>query len=123
MLTRARTGAGMTQQELATAMKTSQSVVARAEGGYRLPTLDFIDRWAKATASPISITFGAVRSALSPAAKGDVVDAVLGRGRFNPWDRGPSAVEARLLEGAGLNRAYFARLRKKDAGKSRSTPS
>jgi transcriptional regulator with XRE-family HTH domain len=112
ILTTARTRAGLTQSELAKAMGTTQPVVARAEGGYRLPTLDFIDRWAKATGTPLTLTFGAARVALSQREKGDLVDSVLGPGRFNPWDRMPSRVEAELLEKAGRGRGYFERLRK-----------
>ncbi|TMC79148.1 MAG: helix-turn-helix transcriptional regulator, partial [Chloroflexi bacterium] len=59
LLARARIRAGMTQSKLAEAMETTQPVVARAEGGYRLPTIEFLDRWATATGAPLSLTFGA----------------------------------------------------------------
>jgi transcriptional regulator with XRE-family HTH domain len=101
----------MTQAELANAMGTTQPVIARAEGGYRMPTLEFIDRWARATGSPLSLTFGVDRASLSQAEKGDLVDAVFGPGRFNPWERKPSRIESEILERSGLGRAYFERLR------------
>ena len=43
LLARARIQAAMTQSRLAEAMGTTQPVVARAEGGYRMPTIDFIE--------------------------------------------------------------------------------
>ena len=119
LLARARIRAGMTQSKLAAAMETTQPVVARAEGGYRLPTIEFIDRWATATGAPLSLTFGAkVESGNSPAEKRALVDSVLGPGRFDPWEREPSAVEAALLNRAGRNREFFRRL-KASRGKAR----
>ena len=46
---RARVRAGMTQAEVAKAMGTAQSVVARLESGKRLPTLSTLVRYAEAT--------------------------------------------------------------------------
>jgi transcriptional regulator with XRE-family HTH domain len=112
LLARARIRAAMTQSKLAEVMGTTQPVVARAEGGYRMPTIAFIDRWAKATGMPLSITFGgAVQPGDSPARKRALVDSVLGPGRFDPWERDPSDVEAALLESAGRDRTYFNRLK------------
>jgi transcriptional regulator with XRE-family HTH domain len=103
--------AGKTQVELAKAMGTTQPAVARAEAGYRMPTLGFIDRWARATGAPISLTLGQTESEMRPAAeRRAMVRSVLGPGRFNPWDRNPTPVEAKLLEKAGLTRKRFARL-------------
>lgn len=103
----------MTQAQLAAGMGTTQPAVARAEAGYRMPTLGFIDRWARATGSPISLTLGQTRPELQSAAdRRALVQSVLGPGRFNPWDRNPTPVEADLLERAGLSRAHFERLRR-----------
>ena len=111
LLAEARLRSQMTQAELATAMGTTQPAVARAESGYRMPRLEFIDRWALATGSEIPVTFGRVKPNASPSARRAVVRSVLGPGRFNPWDRNPSPVEAALLENAGLSRKYFERVR------------
>src|SRR5437870_1357630 len=93
LLARARVQAAMTQSRLAEAMGTTQPVVARAEGGYRMPTIDFIDRWAKATGTPLSITFGRpVQSGDTPAQKRALVDSVMGPGRS----------DAAALRSAGL---------------------
>lgn len=117
ILTRARIQSGRTQAQLAEAMGTTQSAVARAEAGYRMPSLGFIDRWAAATGSPISVTFGSPRpAARSRASRREMVRSVLGPGRFNPWDRNPAPVEAKLLEQAGLTRRYFDRLRQGGRG-------
>jgi len=119
LLATARSGAGMTQSELAAAMGTTQPAIARAEGGYRMPTLAFIDRWARATGSPLSITFGeSPRRMPSAAKKRALVESVLGAGRFDPWDRNPSEVEAALLRRASRDPAYFRRL-KRSGGPSR----
>jgi transcriptional regulator with XRE-family HTH domain len=94
-------------------MGTTQPVIARAEAGYRMPTLGFIDRWARATGAPISLTLGQAQRGIQPAAaRRAIVRSVLGPGRFNPWDRNPSPVEAELLEQAGQSREYFERLKR-----------
>ena len=112
VLAEARIRAAKTQAELAEAMGTTQPAIARAEAGYRMPTLGFIDRWARATGEPISLTLGQAQSGMRPAAeRRALVRSVLGPGRFNPWDRNPTPVEAKLLERAGLTRKRFARLR------------
>ena len=112
VLTQARTRSGLTQTQLAAAMGTTQPAVARAESGYRLPSIEFIERWAKATGRPITLTLGGSRSRVpSLSERRRLVRAVLGPGRFNPWERNPAPVEAALLEKAGLGRAYFEQLR------------
>ena len=112
ILSDARMRAGKTQAELAEAMGTTQPAIARAEAGYRMPTLGFIDRWAQATGEPISLTLGQAQPLMRPAAeRRALVRSVLGPGRFNPWDRNPTPVEAKLLERAGLTRKRFARSR------------
>jgi transcriptional regulator with XRE-family HTH domain len=95
-------------------MGTTQPVIARAEAGYRMPTLGFIDRWARATGAPISLKLGQTQPGMQPAtARRAMVRSVLGRGRFNPWDRNPAPVEAELLEQAGLTREHFERLKRR----------
>jgi transcriptional regulator with XRE-family HTH domain len=113
ILADARRRSAQTQAELARAMGTTQPVVARAEAGYRMPTIGFIDRWARATGAPISLNFGETRRGMQPAAaRRAIVRSVLGPGRFNPWDRDPSPVEAELLERAGQGRQHFERLKR-----------
>jgi transcriptional regulator with XRE-family HTH domain len=53
----ARTKAGLTQQQLARRMKTSQSFVARLEGGSIAPTWNSLKRYAKATGNRLRIEF------------------------------------------------------------------
>src|SRR5216684_5219926 len=113
VLANARRRSGKTQSELAQAMGTTQPAIARAEAGYRMPTLGFIDRWARATGAPISIELGQTRRrAQSAAARRAMVRSVLGPGRFNPWDRNPTPVEAQLLEESDLGRERFERLKR-----------
>lgn len=95
-------------------METSQSVIARAEAGYRMPTLGFIERWARATGAPITIELGNTRRGMQPAsARRAMVRSVLGAGRFNPWERNPAPVEAELLELTGQSREHFDRLKRR----------
>ncbi|MGA7910791.1 MAG: helix-turn-helix domain-containing protein [Candidatus Dormiibacterota bacterium] len=116
ILATARQRAGQTQAQLAKAMATTQPAIARAEAGYRMPTIAFIDRWARATGDPINLTLGSVKpQRMSAASRQALVRSVLGPGRFNPWDRNPSSAEAELLERAGLDREHFERLKRKRA--------
>ncbi|MGH7763873.1 MAG: helix-turn-helix domain-containing protein [Candidatus Dormibacteraceae bacterium] len=118
-LSQARARSGLTQAGLAAAMRISQPSIARAESGYRMPSIEFIDRWAKATGKPITLKLGDDKATLpSRSDRRRMVRSVLGAGRFNPWERKPSRVEADLLEKAGLNRAYFDQLRS-PVGRSR----
>ena len=50
-----RTRAGLTQTELARHMGTTQSSIARIEGGGSLPTLDMLSRLAHATGSTLRL--------------------------------------------------------------------
>jgi transcriptional regulator with XRE-family HTH domain len=59
--TRAR--AGLSQAELATRMKTSQSYVARLESGRVRPSSDALARFAKATGTKLRISFEPVTGA------------------------------------------------------------
>lgn len=114
ILANARRRSGKTQAELAQAMGTTQPVIARAEAGYRMPTIGFIDRWARATGVPISLKLGEAYPAMKSAdARRALVRSVLGPGRFNPWDRSPTQVEADLLERAGLSREHFERSKRR----------
>ena len=56
-LIEARTRAGLSQTQLARRMKTSQSYVARIEGGKVRPSSDALERLAKATGTRLRITF------------------------------------------------------------------
>jgi len=113
ILASARRRSGKTQAQLAQAMGTTQPAIARAEAGYRMPTLGFIERWARATEPPISLSFGKTRPRVqSASARREIVRSVLGPGRFNPWDRNPAPVEANLLERGGLSREHFDRLKR-----------
>ena len=56
-LIEARTGAGLSQSELARRMKTSQSYVARIEGGKVRPSTDALERFAQATGTRLRIRF------------------------------------------------------------------
>ena len=56
-LIEARTRAGLSQTQLARRMKTSQSYVARIEGGQVRPSTAALERFAKATGSRLTITF------------------------------------------------------------------
>jgi transcriptional regulator with XRE-family HTH domain len=119
LLANARRRSGKTQVELAQEMGTTQPVVARAEAGYRMPTLGFIERWARATGTPITLTLGNQPRRMLPASvRRAMVRSALGTGRFNPWDRNPSPVEAELLDRAGESRPHFERLKRvRDRGR------
>lgn len=51
----ARVGAGLSQQELARKMATTQSVVARLESGRHLPSMSTLKKLAKATGTRLAI--------------------------------------------------------------------
>jgi ribosome-binding protein aMBF1 (putative translation factor) len=53
----ARSRAGLTQQELATRMGTTQPVVTRLESGRTRPSMRTLERLAKATGSRLLISF------------------------------------------------------------------
>ena len=56
-LIEARTRAGLTQEQLARKMKTTQAVIARLEGGGSKPSTRTLERYAEATRSRLRITF------------------------------------------------------------------
>jgi transcriptional regulator with XRE-family HTH domain len=53
----ARISAGLTQEQLAERMETSQSAVARLESGRSLPSARTLQRFAKATGTKLRISF------------------------------------------------------------------
>jgi transcriptional regulator with XRE-family HTH domain len=56
-LIEARSRAGLSQTQLARRMKTSQSYVARIEGGKVRPSTDALERFARATGTRLRIAF------------------------------------------------------------------
>jgi ribosome-binding protein aMBF1 (putative translation factor) len=56
-LIRARGDAGMTQEQVAAAMGTTQAVIARLESGRVLPSTRTLERFAKATHTRLRISF------------------------------------------------------------------
>jgi len=56
-LIEARTVAGLSQAQLARRMKTSQSYIARIEGGKVRPSTDALERFAQATGTRLRIIF------------------------------------------------------------------
>ena len=56
-LIQARLEAGLTQTDLATRMQTTQSVIARLEGGSTLPSTRTLRRIAAATGTTLRISF------------------------------------------------------------------
>jgi DNA-binding XRE family transcriptional regulator len=63
-LIKARGEAGMTQEQVAQAMGTTQAVVARLESGRALPSTRTLERFAKATRSRLRISFEPQRKAV-----------------------------------------------------------
>ena len=53
----ARVRAGLTQEQLARRMKTTQAVIARLESGGSKPSTRTLERYAHATGSRLRITF------------------------------------------------------------------
>jgi ribosome-binding protein aMBF1 (putative translation factor) len=56
-LIRARTTAGLTQEQLAQRMQTTQAVIARLESGRVMPSTRTLERLAKATGLRLKISF------------------------------------------------------------------
>jgi transcriptional regulator with XRE-family HTH domain len=59
-LTKARIAAGLTQEEVARRMGTSQAAVARLESGRHMPSLRVVDRYAAAVGRRLKIDLVAV---------------------------------------------------------------
>jgi transcriptional regulator with XRE-family HTH domain len=64
-LIEARTRAGLTQEQVAQRMKTTQAVIARLEGGGSRPSTRTLERYAAATGSRLKISFEPERARLS----------------------------------------------------------
>jgi ribosome-binding protein aMBF1 (putative translation factor) len=62
----ARVAAGLTQEQLAQRMQTTQSVVARLENGRSQPSTKTLKRWAEATGTQLKIQFDVVDSPKVP---------------------------------------------------------
>jgi ribosome-binding protein aMBF1 (putative translation factor) len=58
-LIEARSRAGLTQEQVAQRMKTTQAVVARLEGGGSMPSTRTLEKYAKATGTKLKISFEA----------------------------------------------------------------
>ena len=58
----ARSRAGLTQEELAEKMDTSQSAIARMESGRTIPSGSTLKRFARATGTRLRITFEPAKS-------------------------------------------------------------
>ena len=56
-LIEARARAGLTQEQVAQRMKTTQAVVARLEGGGSMPSARTLKKYAKATGTRLKISF------------------------------------------------------------------
>lgn len=56
-LIEARARAGLTQQQVAQRMKTTQAVIARLEGGGSMPSTRTLEKYAKATGTRLKISF------------------------------------------------------------------
>jgi ribosome-binding protein aMBF1 (putative translation factor) len=56
-LIEARTRAGLTQEQVAQRMKTTQAVIARLEGGGSKPSTRTLERYADATGSRLKVSF------------------------------------------------------------------
>ena len=65
-LIEARTRAGLTQEQVARRMKTTQAVIARLEGGGSRPSTRTLERYAAATGSRLKIMFEPDSARLSP---------------------------------------------------------
>ena len=60
-LIKARADSGLTQEEVARRMKTTQAAVARLEGGRGLPSTRTLQRFAEATGHRLKIGFEPIR--------------------------------------------------------------
>jgi transcriptional regulator with XRE-family HTH domain len=105
-LARRRREAGLTQQQVADRMGTTQEAISRIEAGRRLPNVSFVDRYAKAIGRSIPLVFGESRSASSQERRRRV-ERALGKDAFNPWDRNPAPPEVESLLADGLTRERF----------------
>lgn len=104
-----RRAAGLTQAELARRIGTTQPAISKIESGRTLPGIDLLERVARATGRPFTLTFGSPRRERVPDAfVRERVRRVLGRTEFDPWDRDPTPAERESLLADGLTRERFA---------------
>ena len=106
-LTSRRLEAGLTQEELARRMGTTQAAISRMETGRVLPSLVLLERFARGTGRPIELVVGEPTRSPSRAELRRRVRQALGQAEFNPWDRSPSPAEAESLNADGLTRERF----------------
>jgi transcriptional regulator with XRE-family HTH domain len=118
-LARRRREAGLTQQQVAERMGTTQEAISRIEAGRRLPNVSVVDRYAKAIGKTIALVFGESRSA-SLQERRWRVERTLGKDAFNPWDRNPEPPEAESLLADGLTRERFKSSRAARPSRSRT---
>jgi len=103
----ARKATGLSQAEVARRMGTTQSAVSRVESGMAAPTVDFLDRFARALRRPLSLELGVDPKPASAAERSKLVRKVLKGYVFDPWERDPTPEEQRSLEARGLTRERF----------------
>jgi transcriptional regulator with XRE-family HTH domain len=103
-LERNRRKAGLSQAAVAARMGTKQPAISRAESGRVMPTIDFIERFARATGRRFELDLPQRRRRVDRARR---VREVLGGYVFNPWDRDPTRAEQRSLLADGLTRESF----------------
>jgi len=106
-LTAARRKSGVTQREIAERMGTTQSAVSRVESGRGVPSLEFLDRYARALGAQLVIELGSPPALPSRPERAARVKRVLRGYTFDPWEREPSPAEQRSLEADGLARERF----------------
>jgi transcriptional regulator with XRE-family HTH domain len=98
-----RLRANLTQAQLARRMSTSQSLIARVEAAVVSPGVDVIDRWARATGIPLTLTFGTETPVPDTGERAHLLREAFGPDAFNPWTRDPSEVEQRTLRRLGID--------------------
>lgn len=67
-LAEARRQAGLTQQQVSTALGISRSHVTQIERGVKSPSLDVLSRWAQLCRVPLSQVFDSAEAEIEPAA-------------------------------------------------------
>jgi transcriptional regulator with XRE-family HTH domain len=111
-----RRGAGLTQAALAARMGTKQPVISRVESGGCTPTLDFLERFARATGrTEIVLRFEPDSEEVRRRERRRRLKSVMGDYVFDPWARNPTPAEARSLLADGLTRERFERAAVADA--------
>lgn len=107
---RRRRQAGLTQTALAERIGTTQAAISKVETGRTLPGLEVLDRIARATGGPLTLTVGEQEPRVTRRERSRRVRQVLGdTAVFDPWERDPTPAEADSLLADGLTRERFAR--------------